>query len=45
MVEAVGAGADDEAGDAGDGECFAVEALELVDGLVGVGKRLKISEI
>lgn len=43
LIDTVGAGADDEADDAVDRERFTVKFLELVDGLVGVGKCLKIS--
>lgn len=45
LVDTVGTCADDKAYDARDGEGFAIEFLKLIDGLMGVGKGLKISEI
>lgn len=45
LIEAVGACADDEAYDAGDGEGFAVESFKFIDWFVGVGEGLEISKI
>jgi len=45
LIDTVGAGADDEADDVGNGEGLAIEFFKLVDRFVRVGKSLKISEI